>query len=117
MSSPEFHLSIFLFGCLGALAPEVIRHYNLRTKKAHLSWSWFYVLATLAFTLLGGVIAWILPSTNYYGAFYAGVAFPNIVNSLVRNSDPEIVTGQTEEEVTAQDAQAVNIWRDYWRGL
>lgn len=75
------------------------------------------MLATLAFTLLGGVIAWILPSTNYYGAFYTGVALPNIVNALVRNSDPAIVKGQTEEEVTAQAAQVVNIWRDYWRGL
>ena len=120
MNSAEFHLGIFTFGCIGALAPEIVRLYNLRTKP-HFVWSWFYVLISLLFALLGGILAWILPSTTYHGAFYTGVAAPIIVTTVKRNAQ-----GQDNDEITAQSAPSTSqklnqgigqLFRNYWQAL
>lgn len=128
MNNPVFHLDIFLVGCIGALAPEIIRLYNLRTN-TKFSWSWFYLVISLLFALLGGLIAWILPSTTYYGAFYAGVAAPVIVNNIMRNADQKVAKGGNDE-IAAQSVSlgsdaanqrsrqdAGSFFRNYWRAL
>lgn len=124
MSNAGFHLGIFIFGCIGALAPEVVRLYNLRTK-SKFGWSGFYVLISVLFALLGGAIACILPTTTYYGAFYAGVAAPVTVTTIKRNSDPKIATEQGSDEITAQSAPLTEkksiaiaeVFRNYWQAL
>lgn len=86
MENPKFNITIFALGCVGAIAPEIIRLFNLREQPSRFIWSWFYLVITLFFVALGGIIAWILPTTTYYGAFYAGVTTPILITSILKNA-------------------------------
>lgn len=86
MSSPTFNP--FLIGCIGALAPEIIRVYKLRLSPA-VRWSWGYLLFSFPFILLGGFMAYILEPTTSYAAFYTGVSTPFIVTTLAKDSERE----------------------------
>jgi hypothetical protein len=79
------NLTTFGVGCVGAIAPEVIRLYNLRLKPVF-SWSWGYLLFSIPFVLLGGFMAWLLEPTNNYAAFYAGVSTPVLISSIAKNT-------------------------------
>ncbi|UCE25075.1 MAG: hypothetical protein JSU74_03230 [Candidatus Zixiibacteriota bacterium] len=94
MKNPDFILSFFILGCIGALAPEIVRLYRLRTKAEAFEWSWFYLIISVLFSGLGGLIAWILPATTYYGAFYAGVTTPVIVTTMLKQTK---ALGEREE--------------------
>jgi len=85
MNSPNPAV-IFLLGLVGALAPEVIRLYKLRSSRAAFSWSWFYVVISIVFGVLGGTVAVILPATTHLAAFYAGVSTPLIISTILRNA-------------------------------
>lgn len=98
MNNPEFNATIFVIGCIGALAPEMVRLYNLRNNP-RFRWSWFYLVISGCFALLGGLIAWILPTTTYYGAFYAGVATPVIVTTILRERKPAVPRPVNREEL------------------
>ncbi|MFG6094040.1 hypothetical protein SPB21_02260 [Leptothoe sp. ISB3NOV94-8A] len=86
MNYPTFHP--FLIGCIGALAPEIIRLYKLRSSPI-VRWSWDYLLVSIPFVLLGGFIAYILEPTSNYAAFYTGVSTPFIVTTLAKESERE----------------------------
>ena len=86
-------ISIFLTGCIGAAAPEIVRLYNLRFK-AQFKWSWKYLILSIPLFLLGGFTAWILKPTSLYAAFYSGVTTPVLITTIVQN------TGQTVSETT-----------------
>lgn len=73
---------VFVVGMVGALAPEIVRLYALRTKGESITA--FYLLVSLAFAALGGFIAVILPSTTYWGAFYAGISAPIVVSTAAK---------------------------------
>ncbi|WP_410644000.1 hypothetical protein [Amycolatopsis sp. lyj-346] len=75
---------VFLLGMAGALAPEIVRLYGIRHDPDRFQWSWFYLVVSLAFAGLGGLLALALPATTYWGAIYVGVSTPVLVNSLVR---------------------------------
>jgi hypothetical protein len=79
------NLTTFGVGCVGAIAPEVIRLYNLRLKPVF-SWSWGYLLYSILFALLGGFMAWLLEPTSNYAAFYAGVSTPVLISSIAKNT-------------------------------
>ncbi len=66
----------FLLGALGAAAPEILRLYELRTKPDQFKWTWSYLGMTIPFLILGGLIAIVLPTTTFWGAFYAGLTMP-----------------------------------------
>ena len=68
--------AVFLLGVAGAAAPEILRLYELRTKPNEFKWSWSYMLLTVPFLLLGGLVALALPATTFWGAFYAGLSMP-----------------------------------------
>ena len=119
MNNAEFHLGIFIFGCIGALAPEIVRLYNLRTKPQFV-WSRFYILISLIFALLGGVIALILPSTTYHGAFYTGVTAPLIVTTAKRNvkKQDDTITAQSAPSTSQKLDQSIGeLFRNYWQAL
>ena len=84
MSSPT--CNPFLIGCIGALAPEIIRVYKLRLSPT-VRWSWGYLLFSCPFILLGGFMADILEPTTSYAAFYTGVSTPFIVTTLAKDSE------------------------------
>jgi len=69
---------------VGALAPEIIRLYSIRSDPNRFQWSWLYLVVSLLYAGLGGVLAFALPATTYWGAIYVGVSMPVLVNSLVR---------------------------------
>lgn len=81
MNIPEFSMWIFISGCIGALAPEIIRLYKARSNPK-LKFSLNYLVISLLFLLLGGFVAWILPTSTLWGAFYAGVSLPIIISSI-----------------------------------
>ncbi|MEU4769303.1 hypothetical protein AB0H12_39275 [Actinosynnema sp. NPDC023794] len=84
---------VFLLGMAGALAPEVVRLYAIRQNPTKFKWSWFYLLVSVAYGALGGVIALVLPATTYWAALYVGVSTPVLVNTIVRKGKE---SGQTE---------------------
>ncbi|GLI43006.1 hypothetical protein [Glycomyces algeriensis] len=75
---------VFLLGMVGALAPEIVRLYAIRSAPERFRWSWFYLAVSLAFAGVGGVLAMALPATTYWGALYVGVSTPVLVNTMVR---------------------------------
>jgi hypothetical protein len=85
---------IFLLGMVGALAPELVRLYSIKSNPKEFRWSWFYLIVSMLFAGLGGLIALVLPATTYWGALYAGVSTPVLVNTILRKagegSDEEV---------------------------
>jgi hypothetical protein len=76
-------MTIFLLGMAGALAPEITRLYSIRSKPKQFKWSWFYLLISVLFAALGGLLAVILPTVTTWGAFYVGVSTPLIISKIV----------------------------------
>ena len=89
--------SSFLIGCVGAIAPEILRLYKLRSS-IRITWSWSYVLVSIPFILLGGFVAYILEPQNYYAAFYSGISTPFIVNAIAK---------ETQQASSTQDIPVV----------
>ena len=89
---------VFFIGCVGAIAPEILRLYKLRNS-LRFTWSWAYVLISIVFVLLGGFVAYILEPSNNYAAFYSGVGTPFIINAI---------TKETQGAATPQEIPVVN---------
>jgi hypothetical protein len=79
-------LSVFFIGMIGALAPEVVRLYSIRTNPSRFRWSAFYIVISLLFACLGGIVALALPATTYWGALYAGVSTPVLVTTALKKT-------------------------------
>jgi len=75
-------LTVLVVGMVGALAPEVVRLYSLRTKGE--SFSAFYFVISFVFAALGGFVAFVLPATTLWGAFYAGLSTPIVVSTAMK---------------------------------
>lgn len=75
----------FAIGCVGAMAPEVWRLYNLRTQPVF-KWSWGYLFFSIPFILLGGLVAWMLEPTTKYAAFYSGLTTPTLLTTALKDS-------------------------------
>ena len=112
----------FFIGCVGAIAPEILRFYKLRNS-LRFSWSWSYVLISIVFVLLGGFVAYILEPSNNYAAFYSGVGTPFIINAITKetqeavrpqeipvvkniNSDTQITVPNRDTEITRDGEKA-----------
>ncbi len=54
---------IFFIGCVGAIAPEILRLYKLRNS-LRFTWSWGYILISIVFVLLGGFVAYIFEASK-----------------------------------------------------
>jgi len=76
------NLEFFIAGCVGALAPEVIRLYETqRLRTAGISFSAFYWAISAIYAALAGYVASIFPGlTGPFYAFCVGVGFQLIVN-------------------------------------
>jgi len=80
---PDFSWMIFLCGCIGAAAPEIVRLQKLKGRFT-LRADWHRLGISILFFGLGGFLAWLSAATCW-GAFYVGVSTPVIVSSAVRN--------------------------------
>lgn len=87
----NFNYQVFLIGCVGAIAPEVLRLYRLRNT-LKFNWSWSYTLISLAFVLLGGFVSYILEPSNNYAAFYSGIGTPFIINAIAKETQTQEIT-------------------------
>lgn len=126
---------VFLIGCVGAIAPEIIRLYKLRNY-IKFKFSWSYIAISIAFVLLGGFISSILEPSNAYSAFYSGVGTPFIINGIIKETqpdsessndyfDPEDEITQTpkgideakEKEILKRNINRQMSWRTFFRAL
>ena len=76
---------VFAAGFIGALAPEILRLYTLRSRPPA-GFSWFYVIISVVFASLGGVIALALPATTLWGALYTGISTPVLINTALKKA-------------------------------
>jgi len=88
MANPPSGAVVFLLGFLGALAPEIARLYAKRWRKHGVKFSWWYVVISGLYALVGGAIATILPAVNYLAAFYAGVTWPLSISTVLHHRGP-----------------------------
>ena len=95
----DFNVYIFLFGCFGAAAPEIVRIY--KTRKFGFDLTFLNGCVSLAFFFIGGIVAIALESPTLYSAFYSGVAAPIIISSLGQSSPalPKKATTDTDKSI------------------
>lgn len=74
---------IFLLGALGTAAPEIVRHVSIARNGDEFTWSWYLLIASLVYALLGGVLAYILPSANALAALYNGASTDVLINRAI----------------------------------
>ena len=86
---------VFALGTVGALAPEIIRLYQLRHKPPKKGFSLFYYGISIVYALLGGLVAVILPAVTLYGAFYAGVTVPFMISAIARRKRTWMTTANS----------------------
>lgn len=82
MAQPK-PILVFALGCLGALAPEVLRLYKLRNRPPKFS-AWYWCISVV-YALLGGVVAVLLPAVNLWAALYAGITTPTLISTAARH--------------------------------
>jgi hypothetical protein len=93
----------FSIGCIGALAPEAFRLYNLRTQDIF-KWSWSYLLYSIPFILVSGFVAWVADPSTKWAAFYTGLTTPVLLNTVLKDtakSEKELKNIQDELNVNA----------------
>jgi hypothetical protein len=96
--STTVNLANFWIGCVGAIAPEAFRLYNLRTQPV-LRWSLSYLIFSIPFILIGGFVAWALEPTTKWAAFYSGLTAPVLLTTAMKDAakaQKELISTQTE---------------------
>jgi hypothetical protein len=76
---------VFLLGCLGALAPEILRLYKERWQLKNLRFSLGYFAISAVYASLGGVMALILQPSNMRTAIYAGLTLDVTLSAIAKN--------------------------------
>lgn len=79
-------VATFGLGFVGSLAPEIVRLYTIRADPSKFNWSYFYILVSVLFASLGGIVATVLPATTSWGALYAGISTPAVINVTVKRA-------------------------------
>jgi regulator of replication initiation timing len=106
----DFINTNFWVGCIGALAPEALRLYKLRTN-AVFKWNPSYLICTLPFVVVGGFIASLSEPTAEWSAFYSGLCAPVLINTAAKDAakvEKELVTTRTEiKELESKSSEAV----------
>ena len=102
-----FGADIFICGCVGAAAPEIVRLYKLRHRPFTFPKSYF--LISIFFFLLGGFVAVILPAITLWGAFYCGITLPSLISTFI-GKPPRYIEELAEG---APSRLAPTDWREY----
>jgi hypothetical protein len=84
---PPSHVLVFLLGCIGALAPEIVRLYKLRHRPPKSIISLWYFVTTAVYAALGGVVAVTLPAVTLWGALYAGITTPVLISTAAKHRE------------------------------
>jgi hypothetical protein len=96
MGQPKNTL-VFALGCIGALAPEIVRLYKLRKNPPKEVFSWWYYVTSILLALLGGVVALILPAITTWAAFYAGITTPTMISTAAKHREQDEIRNMTNE--------------------
>jgi Flp pilus assembly protein TadB len=106
----DFINTNFWVGCIGALAPEALRLYKLRTNTVF-KWNPSYLICTLPFVVVGGFIASLSEPTAEWSAFYSGLCAPVLINTAAKDAakvEKELVTTRTEiKELEIKSSETV----------
>ncbi len=88
---PAFDLSLFLFGCLGGVFPEVLRIIRNMHSEDVLSYlaKWQFWLGVVLLIIVGGVTAWVMTAASDKDALVYGYASPQILSQLAGAVAPE----------------------------
>ena len=89
MSSHE----LFLWGCLGSVLTELIRLYRILSTGAgrsrlQMKLTWPYVLISLVFSVLGGVLTVAWAPESVLKAVWVGASVPLVISALVALAPP-----------------------------
>lgn len=95
-------LKLFLIGMVGAIAPEIVRLFTIARNGQTFTWSGFYIVISIVFACLGGVIALILPSENVRAAFYAGISTPVLINTVLKKAGGAQRRNKVTKDLAAQ---------------
>jgi len=82
-------IMIFLCGFIGAVAPEIVRRYQLAQRGEEIIIPSHFIIVSVFFAILGGVIAIVLEAKTFYAAFYNGVSLPSLMKTYVGEPIPE----------------------------
>lgn len=108
---------VYVLGCFGALAPEIVRLYRLRSRSNVLRWSWFYLIISGLFANLGGVLALAMPATTAWGAMYVGISTPILINAVLKNAGRNDVFKHAPQELRPMPAAAAPTFRSFLDAL
>jgi hypothetical protein len=89
-------LEYFGLGAVGALAPEIVRLYSLAKSNDKYKFTPFYLIMSVVFAALGGLLAIVLPTENLQSALYAGIGTPLIISSVLKKATGQAESGQPQ---------------------
>ena len=99
----DFNLNYFVYGCIGAVLPEIVRLYNKRFSKAP-KFSVFYYIISFLYILVGGIVANIFPlAGNSYLALCIGAGTNTSINTTLKFSNSlianyhQMITGNDDD--------------------
>jgi hypothetical protein len=73
----------FIAGAIGAIAPEIVRLYEMRSDPT-VRFSGFYIVVSIAYVALGGYVATIFPGIDsQFWAACVGAGLVLVVNKMV----------------------------------
>ena len=130
-------VDVFIAGCIGAVAPELLRLYQIRLRARRIVFSRFYYAISVLYVLLGGYVAAIFPSvdTPFLG-MCIGVGLVPTVNTMAKiaallsararaglsrfgriDGAPNVGKWGSEPEESAQDGPRKGDFWDFTRAL
>jgi len=99
-------LESFLYGMLGAIFPELLRHFNLRNEPVKIPLSYYFV--TVAFVVGSGLVVTALPGhLAPLSAIYAGAAAPLIVSRGATNAEARFPPAPPGAATIAAEAETI----------
>ena len=109
---------IFVAGCVGAIAPEIVRLYRLRQSGlGRIRHVRRYGIVSILFVLLGGTAAVLLEATSLHAAFYMGLSLPAIVSAALGKNRSRHAPPSAEIERAADEIGHRIDLRTYLGGL
>jgi hypothetical protein len=101
------NVEFFIAGSIGAIAPEILRLYQIRMT-SEIRFSKFYFVISVIYILLGGYVASIFPGLkNSFFAMCIGVGLVTTINTMAKiagilNKGVKAVGGKRFENIGSQ---------------
>lgn len=100
-ATPATHAQLFFYGCVGAIAPDILQLYTKRWTAPSLEFSLTqYMVATILYVLLGGVLGMLFAyQGRRQAALAVGIGTPVVIGAMV--STIKVATVVTQRGVGA----------------